>query len=245
MPWDFALILLVLAVLVPWRGAVRVRQWLAVPQLSSMDRLAVYASTLALQWGVTALVAWRCYERGVGLQDLGLALPKAETTVAAALLLPLVLAWTQFASLRALARQPREKQGFLGEMGRKLLPQDTVEALAFSGLAVSVALCEEFIYRGFAWAAIGAASGGSEWAALAGSSLLFGMAHAYQGRRGIAVTAVAGLIFGGVRMWTGSLLAPMVAHLVADLVAGIAGPRLLRAADAKARAAATPCNNNL
>lgn len=238
MPWDFALILLALAVLVPWRGAARVRQWLSLPQLSSMDRLAVYASTLAMQWGVTALVGWRCYERGVGLQDLGLALPDAALTAAASLILAIVLARTQFASLQQLARQPREKQGFLGEMARKLLPQDTVEALAFSGLAVTVALCEEFIYRGFAWAAIREASGGSEWAALAGSSLLFGVAHAYQGRRGIVVTTVAGLIFGGARMWTGSLVAPMVGHLVADLVAGIAAPRLLRRADAATKEAA-------
>jgi len=231
MPWDFALILLLLAVLVPWRGAVRVRQLLAAPQLSSLDRLAMYASTMAVQWAVTALVAWRCYARGAGLQDLGLALPNVETTAVAALVLALVLACTQYASLRQLARVPRERQGFLGEMARKLLPQDAVEGLAFSGLAATVALCEEFIYRGFAWAAIREASG-SDWAALAGSSLLFGVAHAYQGRRGIVVTAVAGLIFGGVRMWTGSLVAPMVGHLVADLVAGIAAPRLLRRADA-------------
>jgi membrane protease YdiL (CAAX protease family) len=138
----------------------------------------------------------------------------------------------QLASLRQLARMPREKQGFIGEFARKLLPQDAVEGLAFSGLAVTVALCEEFIYRGFAWAAIGRASGGSEMAALAGSSVLFGVAHAYQGRRGIVVTVVAGLLFGGARMWTGSLVAPMVGHLVADLVAGIAAPRLLRRADA-------------
>lgn len=233
MPWDFALILLVLAVLVPWRGAARVRQLLALPMLSATDRLAVYASTMAMQWGVAALVGWRCFARGVGLQDLGLALPDAQTSAAAAVILPLVLAWTQLVSLRALARQPRERQGFLGEMARKLLPQDNLERLAFSGLAVTVALCEEFIYRGFAWAAIREASGGSELAALAGSSVLFGMAHAYQGRRGIVVTAVAGLIFGGVRMWTGSLLAPMAGHLVADLVTGIAAPRLLRDGDAQ------------
>jgi membrane protease YdiL (CAAX protease family) len=232
MPWDFALMLLLLAVLVPWRGAIRVRQLLAMPKLSSMDRLVVYASTIAMQWAIAAVVSWRCVARGVGLTDLGVALPDALRTAATAAVLAIGLAWMQLASLRQLARLPREKQGFIGEFARKLLPQDAVEGLAFSGLAVTVALCEEFIYRGFAWAAIGGASGGSEMAALAGSSVLFGVAHAYQGRRGIVVTVVAGLLFGGARTWTGSLVAPMVGHLVADLVAGLAAPRLLRRADA-------------
>jgi membrane protease YdiL (CAAX protease family) len=242
MPWDFALILFLLAVLVPWRGAVRVRQLLAMPRISSTDRLVVYASTIALQWAITALVVWRCYARGVGLAELGVALPNVAVTVATAVTLSLVFTWTQFASLQQLARMPREKQGFIGEMARKLLPQDAVEGLAFSGLAVTVALCEEFIYRGFVWAAIREASGGSELAALAGSSLLFGLAHAYQGRRGLVVTAVAGLIFGGARMWTESLVAPMVAHLVADMVAGLAAPRLLQRVDAEAAKARTHSN---
>jgi membrane protease YdiL (CAAX protease family) len=234
MPWDFALILLLLAVVVPWRGAVRVRQLLAMPRLSSMDRLVMYASTIALQWAIAAVVGWRCVARGVGLAELGVTLPDALRSAATAALLAIGLAWMQLASLRQLGRMPRERQGFIGEFARKLLPQDAVEGLAFSGLAVTVALCEEFIYRGFAWAAIAGASGGSEMAALAVSSGLFGVAHAYQGRRGIVVTAVAGLIFGGARMWTGSLVAPMVGHLAADLVAGLAAPRLLQRAEEEA-----------
>ncbi len=75
MPWDFALILLGLGVLAPWRGAARVRQLLAGPQLSSVERLTVYASTMAMQWAVLALVAWRCHARGLGLGELAVAVP--------------------------------------------------------------------------------------------------------------------------------------------------------------------------
>lgn len=238
MPWDFVLILLVLGVLVPWRGAARIRQLLALPHLSSMDRLAVYASTIALQWALAALVTWRCYARGLGLRDLGVALPDVVSSVATAVGLAVVLSLTQVVSLRQLARLPRNQQGFLGELARKLLPQDSIEALAFVGLVVTVALCEEFIYRGFAFAAIQNAGGGSQVAALIGSALLFGVAHSYQGRRGVVVTTVAGLIFGWARIWTGSLAAPIVAHLAADMVAGLAAPRMLRKADARAEAGA-------
>jgi membrane protease YdiL (CAAX protease family) len=228
MPWDFALILAVMAVLVSWRSAVQVRKLLAQPQISSADRLAIYATTIAFQWGVSAVVAWRCYARGVSLADLGLALPDAKLTAVAGLGLCVLATGIQLGGLRQLARRLPSEQGFVGELARKLLPQEGIEALAFVGLVVTVALCEEFLYRGFAFAAIERATGGSQLAASLGSSALFAVAHLYQGRRGLVTTFVVGVVFAEVRMWTGSLLAPMAAHLVTDLVAGLLAPRMLR-----------------
>lgn len=233
MPWDFVLILAGLGVLVPWRGAVRVRELLAAPALSTMHRLTIYASTIAMQWALTALVAWRCFAHGISLSEMGVAVPSAGLTFAVAATLTLLLASQQLFSLRALSRVPRAEQGFVGEMARKLLPQDSVEALAFVGLVVTVAVCEEFLYRGFVFTAFHRAFGDSPAAAIAGSALLFAAAHAYQGRRGIVVTLVVGLIFAAVRLWTGSLVAPMIAHLVADLIAGLLAPRMLRGAPAE------------
>lgn len=233
MPWDFVLILAVLGVLVPWRGAVRVRELLAAPALSTMDRLTIYASTIAMQWALAALVAWRCFAHGISLREVGIAVPYPGLTFAVTATLTLLLAAQQLFSLRALSRVPRAEQGFVGEMARKLLPQDSLEALAFVGLVVTVAVCEEFLYRGFVFIAFYRAFGDSAAAAIAGSALLFAAAHAYQGRRGIIVTFVVGLVFAGVRLWTGSLVAPMVAHLVTDLIAGLLAPRMLRGARAE------------
>ncbi len=232
MPWDFVLILAVLGVLVPWRGAVRVRELLAARALSTMDRLTIYASTIAMQWALAAVVAWRCFAHGISLGDVGIAAPYPGLTLAVAAALTLLLAAQQLFSLRALSRVPCAEQGFVGEMARKLLPQDSVEALAFVGLVITVALCEEFLYRGFVFTAFYRAFGDAPGVAIAGSALLFAAAHAYQGRRGIIVTFVVGLVFAGVRLWTGSLVAPMIAHLVTDLIAGLLAPRMLRSARA-------------
>src|SRR5260370_1482665 len=62
-PWDFILILIVLGVLVPWRGAVRVRRLLAQPALTSSQRLFLYASTITFQWFIVAVVYWRSAPR--------------------------------------------------------------------------------------------------------------------------------------------------------------------------------------
>jgi len=41
MPWDFLLIFFVLAVIVPWRGWVRLQRLLAMPSISSRDRVSL------------------------------------------------------------------------------------------------------------------------------------------------------------------------------------------------------------
>jgi len=59
------------------------------------------------------------------------------------------------------------------------------------------------------------------------SSVLFGLAHLYQGRAGFVSTMVLGLLFGISRAALGSLIPVIVWHAGVDVVAGIAGPRYL------------------
>ena len=229
MPWDLALILLVLGVVVPWRGAARIKQLLARPQLGTADRLSLYASTIAFQWLAAAVAAWRSLAHGFTPARLGIAFGQPELTTAITLALAVLLGANQFFSLRRLARLPAQRQGFLHQLARKLMPQTLVEALAFVALVVTVALCEEFLYRGFALAALQQATDSELLAALA-SSAMFALAHLYQGRRGLATTFIVGLLFAVARILTASLAPSIVAHLLADLLAGLAAPRLLAAA---------------
>jgi uncharacterized protein len=234
MPWDFALILFALGVVVPWRGAVRMRKLLARPSLETADRLMLYVSTIVFQWLAVAVVAWRCYARGLNAQRLGVAFPEPVLTTVIAVALSLVLAANQFLGLRRLARLPAQGRSFLYEMAEKVMPHNFVEALVFIALAFTVAPCEEFLYRGFVFAALERAAGGSLLLATIGSSALFGLAHLYQGRRGLISTSLMGCVFAAARIWTGSLAPPIAAHLLADLVAGLAAPRLLTPSDGAA-----------
>src|SRR5262249_35934014 len=145
--------------------------------------------------------------------------------------LSLILATTQFMSLRILARTPEAQHGITYEMLRKLMPQANREIPGFLGLVSTVSLCEEFLYRGFAFAAFLLLFRGSTIAAVVGSSILFGVGHLYQGLRGVILTCVLGMIFASLRAWTGSLLPCAIIHFVVDSIAGIAGPQLLHRAD--------------
>jgi membrane protease YdiL (CAAX protease family) len=101
-----------------------------------------------------------------------------------------------------------------------------VELLPYLALAITAGLCEEFLYRGFAMAAL-VHVGLQAWAVVLLSSVLFGLAHSYQGRGGIVMTLLIGLILGTSRIAYDSLVPAIFWHSAVDVVAGTAGPRYL------------------
>jgi CAAX protease family protein len=230
MHWDFALILLFLGVVVPWLGRRRIRQLLELPQTTKMDRLTLYASTIAFQWLAAFVVLWRTSVHGIPAARLGLAIPRPQLTMVASLVLAALFLASQLASLRRLVAQPAEIQGIVPQLALKIFPQDNLERLIFFALVSTVALCEELIYRGFVQLICESMFGGLIVAGIIGSAAMFALAHLYQGRRGLVTTSIVGLLFSTIRALTGSLLAPMVAHFVADLTVGLVAPGRLRTA---------------
>ncbi len=236
MPWDFALILVVLGVVVPWRGAVRVRHLMRQPDLTTADRLALYASTIAFQSFAAGIVFWRCVVHHVSTVHLALSRgTDAQRTVLVAVLLTALLAATQIISIRRLAKLPASKQGFFRELQLKLMPHTATEQLAFLALVTIAAVCEEFLYRGFVQAVFQDLALGSAILGALASAAFFAGAHLYQGRRGLAATFTVGFLFSLVRMATTSLLPAMLAHFVTDLLAGLLAPAILERTATAAR----------
>ena len=122
----------------------------------------------------------------------------------------------QIYSLRRLVAKPSEIKGVLPQLALKLFPRDAVERLIFFALVVTVAMCEEFIYRGFVQRAFQDWAGGYVVAGVLGSAVFFALAHVYQGRKGLATTLIVGTLFSIVRVWTSSLFPTTVAHFIAD-----------------------------
>jgi membrane protease YdiL (CAAX protease family) len=224
MHWDFALILLALGIAVPLLGRRRVGQLMRTPSTTKMDRLSLYATTLAFQWIAAGVILWRAAAHEIRAAQLGLAIGNPILTVTITIVLTALVLLNQLISLRRLAANPYEAQGLLPQLALKLFPQDDVERLAFFALVVTVAICEELVYRGFVQCVFQDWSKGSVTVGVLGSAIYFSIAHLYQGRRGLASTLVAGLIFAGARAWTGSLLPPIAAHFVADITVGILAP---------------------
>ncbi|MBM4397606.1 MAG: CPBP family intramembrane metalloprotease [Deltaproteobacteria bacterium] len=86
-------------------------------------------------------------------------------------------------------------------------------------VAASAGVAEEALFRGAAWTLVDGLAGAP--AALAVTSVLFGAAHGLFTRRFAAWSVFAlasGLVLGGLRIATGGLLAPVVAHVLIDAV---------------------------
>jgi membrane protease YdiL (CAAX protease family) len=226
-PWDFAAVFIVLGVILPWHARSRMTRLMARPTVTPAERLRLYASTITWQWAIAAVVGWRAWARALNAQALGLRTEAHAQTVEITVALSLALVAGQLAGLRHAARLPEDKRGKLQALAASVLPHTRTERLAFLALAVTAGVCEEFVYRGFVCAALQ-----SEWPHswvwnVLWSSLLFALAHLYQGRRGMSATFVAGTLFGTSRVITGSLAPAVLGHIVVDTVAGLAGPRLL------------------
>src|SRR6266700_276454 len=226
MPWDIWLIFFILGVILPWRGRVRMKKLLARPTVSTMERLVLYASTIAFQWLSVAVVAWRAWARGYTASQLGLTIQDPTKVIAASIVGAVTIAALQWLNLRRVGRLPIESRGALQSIAERILPQSTVELLPYLALAITAGLCEEFLYRGFAMAVL-AQIGLQAWAVVVLSSVLFGLAHSYQGRGGIVMTLLIGLLLGTSRIAYGSLVPAIFWHSAVDVVAGTAGPRYL------------------
>jgi membrane protease YdiL (CAAX protease family) len=99
-----------------------------------------------------------------------------------------------------------------------LLPRTARERRAFAGVAVTAAVCEETLYRGVLLGLVTALAPGQPPVRLVLlSAAAFGLAHAYQGRLGALTTAVLGGCLAVLYLGCGSLLLPVLYHLLVDL----------------------------
>jgi uncharacterized protein len=225
MPWDICLIFVVLAVVVPWRGRMRLKQLLAKPHVERRERISLYLSTIAFQWIAAGIAGWRAWAHGYTRVELGLGTgPNLFRSVMAAVLGTVVLAALHWMNFRRMGLLRDKLPARVQAMATRILPQSPSERVPFLALAVTAGCCEEFLYRGFAMAAF-VRSGFPIWASVVVSSVLFGAAHLYQGRGGLIGTGVLGLVFGAFRAFTGSIVPVAAWHAAVDIVAGIAGPR--------------------
>jgi uncharacterized protein len=228
--WDFALIFIFFATAIPLLGQRRIRRLLAQPSTTKAIRLRLYSTTIVFQWLATALIYWRVRARGISAAQVGISIPNAVFVAAVSVALCILIFGNQYYSLHRMSQHPEEVRGSITDLASRIFPQDSSERIVFVFVVVTVAICEEFIYRGFMQQVFHDWSGGSVVAAVLGSSLMFAIAHLYQGRRGIFATLVAGLLFSSVRAWTGSLLPAVLGHFIADITAGFMAPSALKKA---------------
>lgn len=200
-----------------WTGmrALRAAAAAAVPAL----RRRLWWRAIVMQWGLTAvvLVVWLKNYRspvtlGLGLEpSAGLAGVLVGLTTIVSLVVRQRGALATDETLRARVRER------LAPVER-LMPHRASEYPLFAVLACTAGLCEEFLFRG--WLLWYLAHIVPFPAACVLQAAVFGVAHFYQGGRGILLTGLAGAFFTGVLLVSGSLWPAMLIHALMDLHAG-------------------------
>jgi membrane protease YdiL (CAAX protease family) len=221
LPSDVAVVavLLLLIIAVPAAGALFARRTnTGDPTQGRKHRR--YARTIAILWTMTALAAYALRLHRESPADVGVRPPDDPIWYAAALLI--------VAGILSLSGGGRgDIAPAYARAIRAILPYSTADWIWFVPLAATAAVCEEFLYRGYALTQISALSGNVP-AGVALSSLAFGLGHAYQGRIGMVGTALTGLLYAGLFLAGGSLLPCVAAHFLQDVAGAALLSRRLR-----------------
>jgi membrane protease YdiL (CAAX protease family) len=220
-----AILLVALAVVAP---AYSYFAGLRIKRQGLTNRPAAYARTMLSWWLIALVTLFLWWHLGRPFALLGFALPLGPPAVVGAILCAALVAYMN-GQRRVLRRMTPERRVRLRSVYGQtvaVLPRTPAEFRWFVALSITAGICEELLYRGYVFAV------GAPFVTLGGvlvaGALIFGLGHAYQGFSGVLKTALAGAAFGVVYVVTGSLLWPVVLHVLIDVQGGTIGFRLLR-----------------
>jgi uncharacterized protein len=110
---------------------------------------------------------------------------------------------------------------------KALLPQGPVETGVWIVLCTTAGFCEEFIFRGYLQRQLLALTGRVDLA-IVFQAMVFGLAHMYQGFKGVITIGIYGAMFGVLAAVRKSLRPGMMQHAGQDIFSGIIGGVLAR-----------------
>jgi len=199
----------------PWVGCLlyqKARKRIASGVADAKVRL--YRSLVGEQI-VTAGVVLALWRIGrIPATSLGLIAPRSWAwNIAAFLVIAGALAWSGL-RLRPKAEKIRKR---LQDGISALVPNSRQERSWWGAVSVGAGVSEELVFRGFLLYHVSTYLPQiNTTEAVLLTSLIFGLAHIYQGWQGAVAAGVLGLVFAGFYLMTGSLLLPIVIHAAVD-----------------------------
>jgi uncharacterized protein len=178
--------------------------------------MQVYIWNILAAWLLTAAAVVLIYRNGLKLSEFGQTFGTYPRTLIVSIILVVLIAVLVLLNKLQKHKPSPESLAKRYRHVRKLFPSTGAEKLAVVPLALTAGFCEEFLYRGWLLNVTGYALK-SVWAGLLISSILFGLAHLYQGRKGMLGTGIGGLVFGLIYVAGGSLVPAQVLHAALDL----------------------------
>ncbi len=218
----------------PVRRREQYREFLQKVRTNPALRAPYYLNILTAKWLWVAMVGVILLLGSVPLATIGLRTPTDWTYTLLLLaeilvILPIAL----IIMMRRIAKTQRPGLAALLFDVKELLPRTPVDRRLWLLLSISAGICEEIVFRGFLlwyFLALGAFLNVpiSLSTAVVLSSMLFGFAHIYQGWKGTLGTALAGVLLAYTYIITGSLILPIILHILIDARIVFIAPTLLK-----------------
>jgi len=215
------LLLVLLALGLPlraWFAMRRLRN--ATEEEAEILRPGLWTRAIGTQWLISVAVLWQWLAQHRPLEALSLT-PRFGWGAGGVLLGLALMAVAMQPQRHQLAATPETVERLRSRLAgvHRLMPASRAEWPRFMALAFTAGICEELLFRGFVMWALAQALP-EYWQAAVAQGVLFGLAHAYQGPRGVLLTTVVGLFLAGVVWISGSLWPAMLVHALLDLNAG-------------------------
>src|ERR1700730_1209509 len=167
--------------------------------------LQIYASNILALWSLAGACVWIAQMNYLTLNDLGERPGNAyRTLLISGILVAIIVLLIGAQKKQKKKASPQQLNNSLDRV-KRLLPKNPTERAVWIVVAMTAGVCEEVLYRGWLFSLV-AATLGSVWLGLLISSIIFGFAHAYQGRPAILGTGAIGAVFGVLFIFSGSLI---------------------------------------
>ncbi|HEX3435583.1 MAG TPA: type II CAAX endopeptidase family protein [Pseudacidobacterium sp.] len=181
-----------------------------------------YFITLVWEWILAAFVIWGIHMRRIPLRQLlGERRPswrdwRDDFLIAAAFWIAASIVLAVIGTALKLAHFSMPQKTLT-----QLAPQNALEFTLWILLSISAGFCEELTFRGYLLQQF-TSIGNKLWLGVFASSLLFGLAHGYEGASGIIAITAYGAMFCLLAIYRRSLRAGMIAHAWHDIFSGAA-----------------------
>lgn len=224
--WPDYLMALLFGILIPFISGVRSAQTLqqAPPELDTASKRKFYLGNsffLLLLAGIVLLV-WLLYRRP--LATLGFRSARETAFHLHAIFTALFVFLYLFDSIYSFFQHKQETDGLETELQAAFMPTKPADLPAYFVMCLAAGIGEEIVYRGFMIGFFTTLFKGLSMAptlAILVPSLLFSLAHFYQGWQAVFKILVLSFLFGMIFWYTGSLLTVIILHFGVDLLSGI------------------------
>ncbi|WP_108669999.1 CPBP family intramembrane glutamic endopeptidase [Peribacillus acanthi] len=186
--------------------------------LKNHNKIKTYSLIMLYQWTVVALIFLGFYLKGISFKELGFVSTYEDLSNFLGFLAGILVSVFFFLGIYLLIPFGRKKILQQYEAIEVLLPNGWKERLLFAGVAVTAGFCEEVIFRGFMFYYLDQLNWNLSLIAIAIiTSILFGLAHGYQGWKNIIFTGLVGFAMARLYMQYESIWIPIILHIVIDL----------------------------